>query len=534
MKNSNLYPERKYLDSDSLSTIPKPGIIRHLQTDSSSFNTLAMSLEPQSQQHRRYTRIRIQDEDDFKRLYPLILDYIREPELASCAKEFVFRSHLPWHESYLSKSERREVLRAEENARDISQEHSIAQLVTDLGLEESEKPDWIRILTWMKPELVAAREQVLDNSESSWTIEPFYRHRNKLFSHYAAALLLMLCPNIEILKYEEGSEIVENILRRNNYGLLPATHLKKLRDVTLIPTSQMVIGDKRFYTNLDILALLRLFHRLPAIESVSTDAVGPNLDGGYVDHFPPATSNLKRIHIGHSAHGTDVIGPLIRVPKRLEEFTLSTGGRCIQDGQVDRCAETIGKALHGHRSSLRKIDIDIDEYIGGHEGHEDEDEYEEGEEEESKDEWYYRDMEISTGPLTTAQMQKTREYGATIGSMHDFESLTHLSIGIGLLLGGCSWGVKEHEEAPFRLADALPKSLEYLLIRGYVRGKVARYDDQIDEFLRLRQDRLPSLRELHGIDETIPIGLSIKSPDDNYDQLWQPKISDEDWVEALS
>ncbi|KAI0455342.1 hypothetical protein F5B21DRAFT_503395 [Xylaria acuta] len=415
-------------------------------------------------------------------------DYIREPELASSVKEFVFRSHLPWHETYLRKTGRPEVLRAEENARDISQEHPISQLVTDLGIEESEISDWVRILTWMKPELVAAREETLAGAGGTWEISPFYRHRNKLFAHYAAAVLLMLCPNIEILKYEQGSRIVEDILRRNNYGLLPAEYLKRLRDVTLLPTSHLILGDPRFYIHLNILVMLRLFHQLPAIESVSTDAVGPNNDGGYLDQFPPATSNLKRIYVGHSIYGTHIIGPLIRVPKCLEEFTFTTGGRCIQDGaQVARCAKTIGEALYEHKSSLRKIDIDIDEYIGG------DDQSDEDEVEESKDE----------------------------------------CIGIGLLLGGCSWGVNESEEAPFRLVDALPKSLDYLLIRGYERGKVARYDGQIDEFLLLRQDRLPSLNEVHGIDETTPIGLSVEHPDQEEDQLWRPEISNDEWVEAL-
>lgn len=268
--------------------------------------------------------------------------------------------------------------------------------MTDLlGLEGPEKSEWVKIITWMKPELVAAGEAALAGDGRGWEIEPFYRYRNKLFSHYAAALLLMLCPNIEILKYEEGSRIVEDILRRNNYGLLPQTQLKKLRDVTILPTSDMILGDERFYVNLDILAMLRLFHRLPATESVSTDAVGPDNDGGYVDQFPPATSNLKRIYVSHSMHGTHVIGPLIGIPKRLEEFAFTTGGRCNQDGgYVARCAKTIAKALYQHKSSLRKIDIDIDEYIGGDDQREDE--------EEGKDEWYDRDMEISTG-LTRIQ-----------------------------------------------------------------------------------------------------------------------------------
>lgn len=50
--------------------------------------------------------------------------------------------------------------------------------------------------------------------------------------------------------------------------------------------------------------------------------------------------------------------------RRLEEFTFTTGGRCNLDGGWElRHANTIGKALLEHKSSLRKVDIDIDEYI---------------------------------------------------------------------------------------------------------------------------------------------------------------------------
>ncbi|KAI1133495.1 hypothetical protein F5Y10DRAFT_69 [Nemania abortiva] len=486
-----------------------------------------MSLESQPQQQTRYTRVRVHDENDFKRLYPLILDYVREPELALSVKEFVFRCHLPYHELYLRKTNRPEALRAEENARDISQEHTISQLVTGLGLQEKERPDWIRILTWMKPELVAAREEALAGDERSFEVRPFYTHRTKLFAHYASAILLLLCPNIEILKYEEGSRVIENVLRRNNYGVFPATRLQKLREVTLLPTTQMTLGDERFYVNLDLLAMLRLFHRLPAVESVSTGGVGPDEDGGYLDRFPPAVSNLKKINVEHAFYGTSVIGPLIKVPRRLEEFTFTTGGRNNLDGGYTcRSPKTIGKALYEQKSSLRKIDIDIDEFIGGGDS--------DDEDEPRNDPWYTKDLEISTRPSATAQAGNTREYGNTIVSMHDFESLTHLSIGIGLLLGPRAFNADETKEAPFRLAEALPKSLEYLLIRGYERGKVPKYDAQIDELLRSRQDRLPSLRELHGIDETIPIAVSIENPDDNYDALWMPEVSDESWLEVIA
>ncbi|KAI8624556.1 hypothetical protein F5Y19DRAFT_490937 [Xylariaceae sp. FL1651] len=223
-----------------------------------------------------------------------------------------------------------------------------------------------------------------------------------------------------------------------------------------------------------------------------------------------------------------------------------------------RSAKEISKALHEHKPSLRKIDIDIDKYIGGGIENDGVSFIEENEDEEGKDKWYHRDVEISTRPLRLTQVRSTRAYGETIGSMHDFELLTHLSIGIGFLLGCWPMHVNECEEAPFRPADALPKSLDYLLIRGYVRGISAQYDKQIDEFLLAWRDRLPLLKELHGIDTTIPIAASIDDldeqdedcdeQDEDHDEqdedcderdedygpyCWKPEVPNDDWVEAL-
>jgi hypothetical protein len=296
----------------------------------------------------------------------------------------------------------------------------------------------------------------------------------------------------------------------------------------------MIFGDERYYINLDILSLLRLFHRLPVVESVSVDGAGRNDDFENLDKFPPAISHLKRIHVGHAFYPTSVIGALIRVPRRLEEFTLTTGGRSSRDGSsLMRGAKTIGKALLEQKSSLRKIDIDIDEYytqIGRLGGGEDEDK---DEEDDNMDEWFRKDEDISTGPLKISQLPNTREYRSTIGSMHDFESLTHLSIGIKLLLGGSVLGREEEgEDAPFRLIEALPKSLEYLLIRGYSRGINGRYDSQIDEFLSQKDDRLPLLTELYGIEEITPSAKSVEKPDKDTDLLWKMKKMDDDWIEV--
>ncbi|KAI0505509.1 hypothetical protein F5B22DRAFT_639881 [Xylaria bambusicola] len=415
-----------------------------------------MSFEPQLQQHRHYMSIRVHNEDDIQKLYPLILDYIREPNLASSVKEFVFCCHLRWDDSYLIGADQSEGLGGEENARDISQEHGILQVLTDLGLEEPVRSEWVRVLTWMKPELIAAREETLGGNPFHENAR-FYSYRDRLFAHYASALLLMLCPNIEKIEYEEGSWIVDDMLRRNNYGLLPKLHLEKLREVILLPTTHFTLGDPRYYIYLDILRMLQLFHRLPAIESVTTDGVGQNYNGGPLRRFPPATSNVKRIHVGHSMYGGDVIWSLIRAPKLLEEITLTTGGHLTTDGGFSPVsAKTIGQALAIHKASLRKVDIDLDRCLF-ETGYDECDEEEEEEELETEDEWLNR-----------------------------------------------------YHDAPFRLAEALPKSLEYLTIRGYTRGSVVQYDSQIDELLLTREVRLPLLKELHGINETIPSAAPIQ------------------------
>ncbi|KAJ3563207.1 hypothetical protein NPX13_g8282 [Xylaria arbuscula] len=485
----------------------------------------AIMFEPQFRQQSRYTRIRVQNQDDINRLFPLIVDYIREPALASSVEEFVFRCYLPYR-PYIRDKNRHDNLTSLENARDISQEHEILQVLIDLGLEEPERSEWARALTWMKPELVATREQTLSDDTRA-ADELFNWYRDRVFAHYASALLLLLCPNVKTIRYEDGSRVVEDILRRNNYGLLPKAHLQNLQEVVLLPTSHSVFEDTRYYVHLDILRSLRMFHRLPLIESVMTDGVGPNYDASFLYDFPPATSNLKKIHVGHSMYGEDTVSSLIGIPARLEELTLTTGGRCTTDGSRSFiAAKQIGKALFAHKAWLRKIDIDLDDYIDTS-GYSWEDDEDEDEIEEDVDEWYLLDKEISTTPLVEEDAWK---YGETIGSMHDFESLTHLSIGIRSLLGGNPRS-RQSYDAPFRLAEALPKSLEYLLIRGYERGSVKEYDSQIDELLLAQETHLPALKEVHGIHELIPSAVTVVRLEDEF---WVREAVDEDWVEEMS
>lgn len=121
-----------------------------------------------------------------------------------------------------------------------------------------------------------------------------------------------------------------------------------------------------------------------------------------------------------------------------------------------------------------------------------------GEESSWCDEYFRQDEADSPGPLELYELLDDRTYNNTIGSLHDFKALTHLSIGIKLLLG------PPGSITPFRLVDALPKSLRSLTIRGYTKGAVAKYDAAIEELLARRTEVLPALVEIWGVEECIP------------------------------
>jgi hypothetical protein len=166
-------------------------------------------------------------------------------------------------------------------------------------------------------------------------------------------------------------------------------------------------------------------------------------------------------------------------------------------------AKTLGKALWSSRSSLRKLDIDVDSMLFD-DSHDEEEYVERRAEEEDyieepywRDEYFRQDEADSPGPLELYQVPDDRTYNNTIGSLHDFEALTHLSLGVKLLLGPAS------SLTPFRLVDALPKSLRSLTIRGYTKGVVAKYDAAIRELLARRAEVLPALVRISG-EELIP------------------------------
>ncbi|KAJ9623296.1 hypothetical protein H2203_006236 [Taxawa tesnikishii (nom. ined.)] len=478
---------------------------------------------------RRWHRVRISEQEDHSRLYSLIVDYVQNPQLATSVKELVFRGH---HVEYEYPPRRQMAGEGRLGARDALDNKALIEVVKVLVGEDA-VGEWVRALSWARPERVEARKlnETRAWADGNWQTMRSSRRQHALFGHYAAALLIALCPNIEALTLEDSAttDVLGMVLRKNNHSLLKERYLQKLKHVKLLPTTEIILCDPREYTTTDFLGLVGLFNRLPSLESISIDGIQEDGKGSDRWLIAPHTSNVKSIHIGHSDLSSAMLASVIRLSTALEDFTFSTGGRAIYGNHVIY-PKTLGKALLCQKHSLRRLDLDLDAKVYARPGEwVDEDGMDPNDPldleavDYMRDEWFLLNEANSSGPLFTKDLADTREYGGTMGSFHDFTALTDLSIGVRLLLGA------GEESAPFRLTDSLPPSLESLVLRGYRRGEMRQHDKQIDDFLRMKSKRFPFLREIKGIDSPIPNGEDVRDPDNNEGELWVRPDEDDDW-----
>lgn len=490
-----------------------------------------------------FKRIRIENNADINRLYPLILEYLREPDRALSVEEVVITKVVSsYHLGALTHAQNAVLER--EQARDVTAETGLIQLVSELGIPYVDMNRWVRSLTWMAPEVLETRANVTD----SYGAPASFDEQDSLFAHYAALMLLSLCPNIINLTVRDPGykSPISNILLYNNYDKLSKQLLPNLKHVSILPTDELLISDERFYTTMDFLGHFRRFHRLSSIESIDVAAITE--DGGGTDWMlhPPRTANFSTISIAHSDLSSTFLAALIGAPKSLRKFSMSVGGRAAQGGGQSAMSLTeLGKALATQKETLQTLDLDIDDYILDSRHDRPDIDYEDDRlEYHSEDEWFQLDLEDSQGPIFMSRVQATREYTWTMGSLHDFAALTHLSIGVKALLDvaeqrydvASDTMIHVTPEAPFRLVDALPMSLESLTIRGYTPGENDVYDGQIAELLAAREVKLPRLLRLLGVHgDTIPSSKMVEDPDGASEQcgiLWAPEERETDWLEV--
>ncbi|KLJ08236.1 hypothetical protein EMPG_16332 [Blastomyces silverae] len=370
--------------------------------------------------------------------------------------------------------------------------------------------------------------------------------QQKGFAHSAAAIFPAICPNLKLLKLSNrtGSTVI-NILRLIN-GSTQTKCLRNLRHV-----STFVQTRTQEHTILEFLASC---HQLQSMETLSVEDLtvwrprGTAYSQPPHDSTPMPDSNVSKIHLTRCNIPLELLAPIFKPPKALRELKYSARALFCA-GKSSDCIDPsiLGRHLQVHRSTLRILDLDLAQCARC-----------------SANSGFPVDDTTPASPGTASATQitsgelamKREETGrpltgaSSIGSLHGFSALTHLSIGVSFLLGPDSDEVRfadyweenypEAEEqlkqqpwkynsplrpasplpsppspsaspvsgpstARRRLIDRLPPNLEYLCIRGYDHGKAGgRWTSLISELMDKKAACFPRLKEVAGVMEYIP------------------------------
>ncbi|KAF5008153.1 hypothetical protein FDECE_5547 [Fusarium decemcellulare] len=483
-----------------------------------------------------YKCICVMNENDIESLYPLITSYVRKPSLADALREVVFDAdqwptytcyeEVPdpdfpqeWAEEIAK--ERAKKLRWPPGQVDNDAHSALEDYVHSLAFEQETSTQIINALSWKKHQWQGQQQENLDSLSQN----------NRAFACAALVVIFSLCRNISTLRLGKllDSPLLEDYFLKSNYGRMSHPGLQQLKHVEVVPT----LLDERHYEDVEFLDYFRYFGRLPAIDTISMDGVMEHeAERGFA---PPGTSNIKRIHLSHVDIPSRLLSTIIRIPEGLEEFKVSIGGLWHIDGmQPFIFPKTLGKSLLQHKKTLKVLELDIDIAALGRklEGVDSEGYMKEGDLE--KDEYFRLDEAASKVPFWLRDVPDDRSYGYTVGSLADFESLTHLSIGVRALLGpnGDQPRPRLETPPPFRLIDALPPSLEYLCLYGYVKGENEDLDGHVEELMRYKAERLPRLVEIRGVDEEVLGVANTYDGDDPEDKLWDRPKREWKWIEA--
>jgi len=368
-----------------------------------------------------------------------------------------------------------------------------------------------------------------------------YDFQQRLYDNYAStvtALLLSLCPNIKT--FYIGSSIrrglLEDYLLKSNYGLVPRPALQELKHVRH-HRFEDPLYDSRYYDAVELLDIIRYFHRLPQVTGILMDAVSDYQPERQL--FPPKTStSIKKIHLGYSDISSEMLATLIRIPIGLQELSLSFYRLNSSDRYMTLVdLAFLAKSLRQHKDTLRVLGLDLGSAFAEHVEELDEEMAgAELEDERLCDKYFHLDKAISTGSLHPHHIEDSREYGNKIGSLRDYTTLTQLSISIRAILGEFIFNSVTLRNPPaFRLVDALPPNLEYLCLYGYEKGKSAEMDSHVMELLEGKGERLPKLKEIVGVDETVPgtfakpVGWTGELDEEGF---WEREVGTLGWVEV--
>lgn len=206
--------------------------------------------------------------------------------------------------------------------------------------------------------------------------------------------------------------------------------------------------------------------------------------------------------------------------------------------------ERVFRALFAHRSSLRQLDLDVEretrllDLVGlrylKHTPEEEEEEHESPRD----DPVYLHEWADELEKLPAEEEQTPSDSSAGACSLGNFVRLTDLSLGVHILyLYARGYGGNQLDSESFSLVEHLPPNLVSLHIYGYKKGMKPRLkgvaqnllEEQLAKLMAEKDEKLPRLAVVEGIEELIPNGETVEGPK-NKDKLWKGNTDDE-WTE---
>ncbi|KAK4639896.1 hypothetical protein QC761_700870 [Podospora bellae-mahoneyi] len=506
-----------------------------------------------------YKRVCLLRNEDATRCSKLVLNWLKNPDAALLVEEFIVDP--PQRFGHFMNGE-------PDPALDDGDHELVVKYIESLGVSDNMKT---KILEGVPRKKDKAKSEVHTQDDeppakrirwnSGWPDVPHY--------HEALAILVIsLCPNIKRLRFNPETLILGTLLDeylvQNNYGEITEPTLQRLEVVHVEAINHCLI-DGCNYDTVRSLGFFRYFHRLPSVSTVKIEAISDYQPDN--TSFPPkSSSTISKITIGHSDISGAILSSIIRIPQALTHFSFSNAGLWNTDGAYtyDVKPKTVSKCLLQHKDSLQVLDLDArlydpSKYDKHHPAllEHQKDEYPEyyygryassqsdtgrGRGRTPPPDAKYLDLDRSFSgekeedlPLYAVDLPDTFDYeGGSIGSLKDFTKLTDLSIRIGNILGyddTCKYKVTIRT-LKHRLVDLLPPNLESLKLYGYEKGKFAQVDAHVDELLAQKQEKLPNLKTIHGLDECI-LGVAGTYPAElGNSELWQRPCEGLNWVEV--
>ncbi|CAG7917776.1 unnamed protein product [Penicillium olsonii] len=449
---------------------------------------------------KKYHQIDISGgEDGIDQAFNFLMEILKQPQLALHVRHLKYRTPTSRSSGYKDAAPMREL---------SSDEMGLIKKAVKIGGFEGPQED----------KIVNMLMQRMDNALRSYGGYE-ERERTQMFITQAlAAIIIAVSPNIISMvttnprSYYSGIELpLDQILLRANRSPGSTPYLYNLRSVYMISETNITWEDGRFYIAMDLQGFIRLFDRLPSIESVSTDVMEES--DLPADTLEKSSSDISKLSICHSSVSSAYLARVIWSCKTLKELRYSIGGRSTNDGGHPIVnAKALIKAMCYHKRTLETIEIDAENDI--HDLDRDD-----PEEVERAFDDYGSPYENGIGEHNRAFMEEIWENS---GSLKDFESLKRLSLGVKFLAyfaKGVSAPSGEMRKKAI-VADCLPNTLEYLCVRGYEKGASEEDDEQMDALMTFYKSGQSSLKELLGIEETVPHASYVDDPDGNGHLLW--------------